>query len=154
MAKGAFYAILHCFSSRPQLARAGIELGLYVSFSGILTFKLDEPGEYVTTWFPGGPATFAVLMNQDVYDGLSDAERAAVDKVAGSDLSLQAARTYAAIGQKALDHAETQGLEVIELSAEERGRIDAITEQVMAETVGNKAGDKTVGDIVTLLKGQ
>lgn len=39
MANGRFDAILHCFSSGPELARAGIELGLYVSFSGILTFK-------------------------------------------------------------------------------------------------------------------
>lgn len=36
---GAFPAVLHCFSSGAELARRGIELGLYVSFSGILTFK-------------------------------------------------------------------------------------------------------------------
>lgn len=36
---GAFRAILHCFSSTPALAHCGIELGLTVSFSGILTFK-------------------------------------------------------------------------------------------------------------------
>ncbi len=42
MAKGPFDAILHCYSSGPQLARAGVELGLYVSFSGILTFKKSE----------------------------------------------------------------------------------------------------------------
>ena len=39
MGKGAFPAILHCFSSGRELARVGVELGLYVSFSGILTFK-------------------------------------------------------------------------------------------------------------------
>lgn len=37
--KGAFPAVLHCFSSGRDLARTGIELGHYVSFSGILTFK-------------------------------------------------------------------------------------------------------------------
>ncbi|MEO0329251.1 MAG: TatD family hydrolase [Pseudomonadota bacterium] len=37
--KGAFPAVLHCFSSGADLARTGIELGHYVSFSGILTFK-------------------------------------------------------------------------------------------------------------------
>ena len=40
--KGAFPAILHCFSSGPELARRGVGLGLYVSFSGILTFKRSE----------------------------------------------------------------------------------------------------------------
>ena len=37
--KGAFPFILHCFSSGAALARTGVELGGYVSFSGILTFK-------------------------------------------------------------------------------------------------------------------
>jgi TatD DNase family protein len=39
MGKGEFPALLHCFSSGRALAMTGIELGLYVSFSGILTFK-------------------------------------------------------------------------------------------------------------------
>ncbi|EFM57350.1 TatD family hydrolase [Brucella inopinata] len=37
--KGAFPFILHCFSSGRALAEKGIELGGYISFSGILTFK-------------------------------------------------------------------------------------------------------------------
>ena len=37
--KGAFPFILHCFSSGQGLAEAGVALGGYVSFSGILTFK-------------------------------------------------------------------------------------------------------------------
>ncbi|GGB44720.1 LuxR family transcriptional regulator [Roseibium aquae] len=42
MRNGAFPALLHCFSSGRGLALAGIDLGLYVSFSGILTFKRSE----------------------------------------------------------------------------------------------------------------
>lgn len=42
MGKGAFPAILHCFSSGRDLALRGIELGLHVSFSGILTFKRSD----------------------------------------------------------------------------------------------------------------
>jgi TatD DNase family protein len=37
--KGAFPFILHCFSSGLDLARRGLALGGYISFSGILTFK-------------------------------------------------------------------------------------------------------------------
>ena len=40
--KGAFPFILHCFSSGPELARVGVALGGYVSFSGILTFPKSE----------------------------------------------------------------------------------------------------------------
>ena len=39
MGKGAFKPLLHCFSSKSYLAEKGIELGAYVSFSGILTFN-------------------------------------------------------------------------------------------------------------------
>jgi TatD DNase family protein len=39
MQKGSFTGVLHCFSSGIDLARRGLRLGLYVSFSGILTFK-------------------------------------------------------------------------------------------------------------------
>ena len=41
-AKGAFPALLHCFSSGRRLMEVGVALGLYVSFSGILTFKRSE----------------------------------------------------------------------------------------------------------------
>jgi TatD DNase family protein len=42
MAKGPFNAVLHCFTGGMALARRGIELGLYVSFSGVITFKNSE----------------------------------------------------------------------------------------------------------------
>ena len=40
--KGAFPFLLHCFSSGAELARVGVALGGYVSFSGILTFPKSE----------------------------------------------------------------------------------------------------------------
>lgn len=42
MARGKFKAVLHCFTSQQWLAEKGVELGLYVSFSGILTYKTAE----------------------------------------------------------------------------------------------------------------
>ena len=39
---GPYKAVLHCFSSGRDLARTGVELGFYVSFSGILTFRNSE----------------------------------------------------------------------------------------------------------------
>jgi TatD DNase family protein len=42
MAKGIFKPLLHCFSSKAELAERGLELGAYVSFSGILTYKNAE----------------------------------------------------------------------------------------------------------------
>lgn len=37
--KGAFPALLHCFSSSQALGLKALELGLYISLSGIVTFK-------------------------------------------------------------------------------------------------------------------
>jgi TatD DNase family protein len=39
MAKGKFKALMHCFSSSRELAEKAISLGLYISYSGIVTFK-------------------------------------------------------------------------------------------------------------------
>jgi TatD DNase family protein len=48
--KGTFPFILHCFSSGAELAKTGVELGGYVSFSGILTFpKSTELREIAAT---------------------------------------------------------------------------------------------------------
>jgi TatD DNase family protein len=41
-AKGAFKGLLHCFSSGQALAERAVGLGLYISFSGIVTFKKAE----------------------------------------------------------------------------------------------------------------
>ncbi|HEY2186175.1 MAG TPA: TatD family hydrolase [Xanthobacteraceae bacterium] len=40
--KGAFPAVLHCYTGGPELARRAVELGLYISFTGILTFNKSE----------------------------------------------------------------------------------------------------------------
>lgn len=39
MKKGAFPALLHCYTSGPELAQRAAALGLYFSVSGIITFK-------------------------------------------------------------------------------------------------------------------
>src|SRR5438067_8416958 len=37
--KGAFPAVLHCFTGGPELARRALALGCYIGFTGIVTFK-------------------------------------------------------------------------------------------------------------------
>lgn len=39
MAKGAFTGLIHCFTGTQRLADAALDLGLYISISGIATFK-------------------------------------------------------------------------------------------------------------------
>lgn len=40
--KGAFRAVLHCFTGGRDLAQRAVALGLFVSFTGILTFKKSD----------------------------------------------------------------------------------------------------------------
>lgn len=42
MAAGKFSAVLHCFTGGMRLAERGLQLGCYISFSGILTFKKSD----------------------------------------------------------------------------------------------------------------
>jgi TatD DNase family protein len=41
--KGAFPAVLHCYTGGRELALRAVDLGLYVSFSGVISFKKTEP---------------------------------------------------------------------------------------------------------------
>ena len=41
-AKGAFPAVLHCYTGGRDLAMRAIDLGLSISFTGILTFKKSD----------------------------------------------------------------------------------------------------------------
>jgi TatD DNase family protein len=40
--RGRFDAVLHCFSSGARLAEVGVDLGFFISFSGIVTFKRSD----------------------------------------------------------------------------------------------------------------
>ncbi|MGJ5137405.1 TatD family hydrolase [Bradyrhizobium oligotrophicum] len=42
MARGPFNAVLHCYTGGRELAMKAIDLGLHISFTGIVTFKKSE----------------------------------------------------------------------------------------------------------------
>lgn len=52
MGQGAFTGVLHCFTSGARLAHAAIDLGLYVSFSGIITFKKTDALQQIARDLP------------------------------------------------------------------------------------------------------
>ena len=66
----------------------GVIDAIAIGPSAIQSFKLQEPGNYITTWFPGSGSAFVLLMNNDVYNGLSEEERGWVDAAADETLSL------------------------------------------------------------------
>lgn len=44
--------VLHCFTSDKEMARAALDLGGYISFSGIVTFKNAAQIQDVASWVP------------------------------------------------------------------------------------------------------
>jgi TatD DNase family protein len=52
MARKSFTAVLHCFTGGAELARCALDIGLYISFSGILTFKKSEELREVASSVP------------------------------------------------------------------------------------------------------
>ncbi len=49
---GSLSGVIHCFSSSRQLAEKALEIGFYLSFSGILTFKKAEELRAIAGWAP------------------------------------------------------------------------------------------------------
>lgn len=52
MGQGAFPFLLHCFTGGADLARTALDLGGYISFSGIITFKNAEEIREVAKFVP------------------------------------------------------------------------------------------------------
>lgn len=52
MAIGAFPALLHCYTSGERLARRAVDMGLYFSMSGIITFKNASDVRDVAAFVP------------------------------------------------------------------------------------------------------
>jgi len=50
--EGGVTGVLHCFTGSAELARKGLELGFYVSLSGIVTFKNAQDLQETAKWLP------------------------------------------------------------------------------------------------------
>jgi len=123
--------------------------------SAALSFKLHEPTNYITTGVPGAGSAFVLLMNKGVYNGLSDEEKGWVNEASGKWISMQAARTYDAVSKKALEVSAQNGVEIINLSAEESARWDAAIQPAMEAWLASDVGQGLTGaDVVKLMKGE
>ena len=49
---GGVTGVLHCFTGSADLARTGLDLGFYVSLSGIVTFKNAQDLQDIARWLP------------------------------------------------------------------------------------------------------
>ena len=52
MREGAFTGVIHCFTASAEFARTALNLGMYISLSGIVTFKNAQDLQDVAKWLP------------------------------------------------------------------------------------------------------
>lgn len=50
--QGGVTGVLHCFTGSAELARKGLDLGFYISLSGIVTFKNAQDLQETAKWLP------------------------------------------------------------------------------------------------------
>lgn len=50
--EGGATGVLHCFTGSAELARKGLDLGFFVSLSGIVTFKNAQDLQAIAKWIP------------------------------------------------------------------------------------------------------
>src|SRR4029079_10058529 len=99
MAKRPFPAVLHCFTGGSDLARRALDLGLYISFSGILTFKKSDALREIAASVPLerllvetdapylAPGKYRGKRNEPAYVAITAAELATVTGVSQAELA-------------------------------------------------------------------
>lgn len=132
----------------------GVVDAISIDPSAALSFKLHEPANYITTNIPGAGSAFVLLMNNGVYNGLSDEEKGWVDEASGKWLSLEGAKMYKAIGQRGLDVSAENGVEIIELGPEEQARWNDAIDGAMQEWLAGEVGQGLSGkEVMGLMQG-
>ncbi|MEP3278515.1 MAG: TRAP transporter substrate-binding protein [Stappiaceae bacterium] len=132
----------------------GVIDAIMIDPSAIGSFKLYEPANYVTTWFPGSGSSFALLMNKELYDGLSDEDKAAVDAAASAELALGAGKAYDAVAGKGLSAAEKNNVQLLEWDPGEREKVQAAIDAAMVDIGQTMVGDAKVADVMKKMMGQ
>jgi len=112
-AKGSVPGLLHCFSSTPALAAHAIGLGLYVSFSGILTFRNSEEVRATAKSVPSdrllvetdapylAPVPKRGKTNEPAFTAFTAARLAEVCGMSGEDLAAATTDNFFALFRKA-----------------------------------------------------
>lgn len=131
----------------------GVIDAIAIGPSAIRSFKLQEPANYITTWFPGSGSAFVLLMNRDVYDGLTDAQRGWVDAAADQSLSEAGGAFYDKAAAGGLKLAMDDGVEMIELSEAEKARWMAAVSGAIDTAMASQVGAAKVADIVKMMQG-
>ncbi len=126
-----------------------------IGSSGALSFRLYEPANYITTNVPGAGSAFVMLLSNDVWNSMSDQEKAWIEEASGEWLSMSGAEMYNNIGSRGIAVSAENGVEVYELPAEERARWDATIQPAMDAWLASEVGQGMTGQqVMDLMQGK
>ncbi|SIO11195.1 TRAP transporter substrate-binding protein [Vannielia litorea] len=133
----------------------GVVDAVSIDPSATMSFKMHEPANYMTTNIPGAGSAFVLMMNKGVYNALTEEEKGWVDEASGKWLSMKGGQIYRDMAERGIEVARENGVEIIELSAEERARWDAAIQPALDEWMATDLGQGMTGaDLARLFKGE
>ena len=125
--------------------QTGLIDGVFTGASTLVDFKLDEVANALVLGAPLGRLTFYTVLNQGVYDGLPDDQKAAVDAASGAGLSQSAEDAWLATAAAAMQAARADAANtVIDLTPEEVAAFQAAVAGVVDAYVASVDGAATM----------
>lgn len=119
-----------------EMLESGVIDGSLHTMESVVNFRLEESLKHHTI-FPDGfyDATFFVVMNGAKWDGLSDADKAAINAIAGETLSAAWGANFDAQNPAATEKLRAAGHEIVAASPELIAAVDAIYADMVADWV-------------------
>lgn len=131
--------------------QTGLVDGAISGASTLSDFKLDEVADSFTVGANLGRLAFFVVMSQAAYDGLSDENKAAVDAIAGHELSKTAETAWQATADAAMEAARADDRNVVvDLTPEAIKAFSDILEPVTSAYVEQVGG----ADVLAAMRGE
>ena len=139
-----------------EILSSGIADGIMFPFESLPSFKITELVPYSTT-MPGGwySSSHYLVMNKRVYDGLSDEDKAVIDKHSGEAFARLAGKGWDTINAAGLVEAQKAGNTIVEASDELKSALQELNASFTADYI---AAAKEFGldgqDVIDFFKSQ
>ncbi len=131
--------------------QTGLIDGVITGASAIGDFKLDEVANSYTLNAPLGHISFYVVMNEGKYNGLDDEQKAALDAIAGRELSKSAEEGWYARAESVIESISAMDDNTVyTLSDEERAAFEELTYPIRDRVVGEVGG----ADVLATMRGE
>ena len=117
-----------------EILSTGVADGITFPYESLPSFKITELVPF-STYIPGGlySSSHFLVINEEVYNGLSDEDRAVIDKFSGEAFAKMAGEGWDKINACGLGEAEKAGNKIITAPAELIAEVEKLNETFVAD---------------------